>query len=148
MKKSLITKIVLVAASALALVFLALPYISGISGFDFFKSFGEVGYIFKRDFMLGVLFLTPLFVLLATLVLLVFSVLALLGELNVLKNEKFLKVAAKINFIASIVLCAFIALAFLLILIKDAGLGVGCVLILLLAAAALVTTILDKKWNK
>ena len=148
MKKSLITKIILVAASALSLIFLALPFMPGASGFDFLQALRIIGDIFGADFLIGVFYLTPLLILLATIVLLVFSIFALLGELNVLKSEKLLKVSAKICFILSIVLCAVVAVAFLLALIKGAGLGVGLILILLVAVAALVASILDRKWSK
>lgn len=147
MKKSLITKIILVAASVLSLVFLALGFVEGVSGYQLLSNI-SVPFKFGADFWTILVYLLPLIILLASIVLLVFSVLALLGELNVIKSEKLLAVSAKINFIVSIVLCAITAAAFLIILIKGYGLAVGCILLLVLAVAALVATILEKKWSK
>lgn len=148
MKKSLVTKIILVAASVLSIAFLALPILPGISGYDLFPALQIIGELFGADFAIGLVYIAPVLILIAALVLLVFSVLALLGEVNVIKNEKLVRVSARINFIVSIVLCAIAALTALLILIKGAGLGAGLILIVLLAVAALVATILDKKWRK
>lgn len=148
MKKSLITKIVLVAASVLSIIFLALPFVSEISGYDMFPALEIIGELFGADFAFGLVYIAPLFILIGSIVMLVFSVLALLGEVNVIKNEKLVKVSETINFIVSIVLCALAALVAILILVKGASLGAGLILILLLAVAALVATILDKKWRK
>lgn len=148
MKKSLITKIILVAASVLSLIFLALPFMPEASGFDFLQVLQIIGDAFGADFLVAIYYLAPLLILIASVVLIVFSILALLGELNVIKNEKLLNVSAKINFIVSIVLCVVAAVAFVLALIKSIGIGVGLILILVIAVAALVSTILEKKWSK
>lgn len=146
MKKTLITKIALIAASALSLIFLALAYVEGVSGYDLLSNISAAFQF--GDFATILIYLAPLLILIASIILLVFSVLALLGELNVIKNEKLLKVSARINFIVSIVLCAVALVGFVVVLVKGFEISIGCILLLILAVAALVSTILEKKWSR
>ena len=136
MKKTLITKIALVVASALSLVFLALAYVEGVSGYDLLSN---VNAAFQfGDFATILIYLAPLFILIAAIVLFIFSILALLGELNVIKNEKLLKVSAKINFIVCIVLCAVALVGFVVALIKGYEVSVGSILLLIIAVGVIL----------
>lgn len=145
MKKTMITNICLVALSVLAMVFLALPIAGRTTGYDCFQLLGYLG---EMNFGSMLLFLSPLFILIASIALLVFSVLTLLVNLNVIKNEKLLKVARVINLVAGIVMGAFAVLAFILLLVEGGSPAVGIILLLLAGIAAAVVAILEKVWSK
>lgn len=145
MKKTMITNICLVALSVLAMIFLALPMANRASGYDCFQFLGYLG---EMDFGYALFHIAPLFILLASIALLVFSVLTLLINLNVIKNEKLLKVARIINLVAGIVIGVFAVLAFILLLIKGGSPAVGLILTLIAGVAAAVVAILEKVWSK
>ncbi len=145
MKKTMITNICLVALSVLAMIFLALPMAGKMSGYDCFQFLGYLG---EMDFGFALFYIAPLFILLASIALLVFSVLTLLINLNVIKNEKLLKVARIINLVAGIVIGVFAVLAFILLLVKGGSPAVGIILTLIAGIAAAVVAILEKRWSK
>lgn len=142
MNKSLISKIILVASGVLSLIFLAVPFAVELSGFNWLSLMGDA---FKVDFAIALICLSVLVILLASIVLAISSVLTLLGEFKFVKSEKILNIAKKINFIVSIVLCSAVVLPFILLLVKGYSLGIGCILILVLAGAGLVASVLDRK---
>lgn len=145
MKKTMITNICLVALSVLAMIFLALPIAGGISGYDCLQLLGYLG---EMDFGFALFYIAPLFILIASIALLVFSVLTLLINLNVIKNEKLLKVARIINLVAGIVIGVFAVLAFIILLVKGGSPAAGLILTLIAGIAAAVVAILEKVWSK
>lgn len=145
MKKTLITNICLVALSAMVLVFLALPVVTGFSGYECFQLLGYLG---GMDFGLALFYVSPLIILISATVTLVASVLGLLVNLNVLKNEKLLKVARMVNLIAAAILGLFGVLAFVLLLANGGSPAVGIILVLISCVAATVCAVLEKVWTK
>lgn len=143
--KSLITNICLSVVSVLVLVFLALPFLGQISGYDFLQLLQYLG---QMDFGTALVYIAPLFMLIASIVLLIFSVLNLLGDLNVIKSEKLLKVSRIVSLVAAIVLAVFVLLAFILILAKEATPAYALIISLILGIAALAGSILICVWNK
>lgn len=144
--KSLITNICIALLSALVIGFLALPYVEGISGyncFDFLPYLSE-----GVDFDVALVYIAPLFMLIASAITLIFSVLGLLGDLNVIKSEKLLKIARLVNMIAAIVLVVFTLLAFILIFVLGSTPAYGLIINLVLTIVVVVAAVLNFVWSR
>jgi len=143
--KSLITNICLTALSVLVVVFLALPYVDVLSGYDCFQGLQFLGHV---PVDIALIYIAPLFMMLAAVITLIFSVLGLLGDLNVIKSAKLLKAARVVNLVAAIILAVFTLLAFILAFVVGASPAVGLILNLVFAIAILVGVILNRVWNR
>ena len=143
--KSLITNISLALLSVLVIAFLALPYVTPLSGYDCFEGLQFLGDV-PAD--IALIYIAPLFILLAAVVTLIFSVLGLLGDLNVVKSAKLLKAARVINLVAAIILAVFVLLGFILAFVVGAEPGVGLILNLVFALVILAGTVLNRVWNR
>lgn len=143
--KSLISNICLISLSVLVLIFLALPLIGGISGYQMLEALGYIG---GAEFALVLVYIAPLFMLLASIVLLAFSIVNLLGTLNVIKSEKLLKISRIINLVAGIVLALFALVAFIIIFVEGGTPAYGLILNVIFAIAAIVFVSLELKWAK
>lgn len=142
--KSFIANICLSAFSVLAIVFLALPYFGAASGFDTFKM---LSYVTNMDFGEAMVFVAPLMMMIASILVLVFSVLNLLGNTKVLKSEKLLKVSRIIALVASIVLVLFALAGFVILLVYGTTPAYGLIINLVLAIATVVGTALVVAWK-
>ena len=147
--KKMFTNIALIGLSVLAIIFLALPYVGGaltsISGYNCFDALKFVG---NMEFKLAVVYITPLVVLIASLLILISSVLKSLADSKVIKCKSLPKVLKVINVIASIVFVISAIVAFICALILKVKLGVGIILILVIAILSIITSILNAKWSK
>jgi len=146
--KNLIANICLASIGVLALIFLALPHLGGlfaISGYNCFEFLSSLG---MMDFRTAIIYIAPLVILIAGLVILAFSALNILGNLNIIKSETLLKVSRILNLIASIVLTLFAVLAFVFIITYEASLGAGLIINLVLGVVAIVGSALVLVWNK
>ena len=143
--KSLIMSIVTAAAGLLGLVFLALPFVPRTSGYNFFELLQYVG---EMPFDYALLYLAPLFMFITSLLLLGFGIVNILGATKVIKNEKFVKVSKIIALVAASVFVLFAVFAFIWLIVKGNSIGAGLVLLLVVALAALVASILDLVWRK
>ena len=113
--KSLIMSIVSAAAGLLGLVFLALPFVPGASGYNFFEMIKYVG---EMPFDYALLHLVPLFAFIVSLLLLGFGIVNILGATKVIKNEKFLKISKIIALVAASVFVLFALFALIWLLVK------------------------------
>ena len=142
--KSLIMSIVSAAAGLLGLVFLALPFVPEVSGYDTFKLFELLGQA-PISFVDKIIYFIPLFVLIMSIILIGFGIVNILGALKIVKSEKFLKISKIIVFVVACIFVAFVLFTFIYALIKNWGIAAGLILLLVTGIAALVASILDKK---
>lgn len=143
--KSLISNICLSAASVLILVFLALPFVGNVAGYNYLQA---IKYIGGANIEIALIYIAPLFIMIASIVLLVFSILNILGNVNVIKSEKLLKASRIINLVAAIILTVFAVLAFVLIFALGATPAYGLIINVVLSIVALVASILTFVWKK
>lgn len=137
MKKTTISNICLLALGTLALVFLAIPAVAGISGYDCFQFLSYLG---GAGFGAILFYVSPIFILIAAALLVVAEILKLLN-----KGEKVAKVLA---FVSAIVLGVFAVLMFVGLLVEGGSPAVGMILTLITGVAALVVAFLDRAWSK
>ena len=145
MKKSLIANICLTAVSALLLVFLALPFVEGISGYKLFEGLQLIGYM---PFEYKLLYLSPVLTLVFAIIALAFAVVNLLGDLNVIKSEKFLKVARIIMVVVAAILAVVALVTVIIVAVNGFAPAVGLILILIATAAAVAGSVLQLIWNR
>lgn len=143
--KSLITNICLSVASVLVLVFLALPFISNATGYDFFQMLEYLSYM---DAGSAFVYISPLFMLIASVLVLVFSVLNILGDVNVIKNKTLLKISRIAALVSAIILAIFALVAFIMILAKEVSPAYGLIIVMILGLASVAASVLACVWNK
>lgn len=143
-KKSLITNICLASLGVLTLVFLALPYM-GVSGYDTLSVLGLLG---GADVAEAMIFIAPLFFLLAAITVIAFATVGILCDTSVIKSEKLLKAARIVNLVASIVFVAFALAAFMICIILAGTITVGIILNLIAAIGATVVASLAFAWGR
>lgn len=139
--KSLIMSIVSAAAGLLGLVFLALPFVPNASGYNFFEMLQYLG---ELPFNYAILYLVPVFVLIVSLLLLGFGIVNILGATKVIKSEKFLKISRIIVLVVASIFAAITLFALIDLLVIGNKIGAGLILLLVVALAALASSILDK----
>ena len=143
-KKSLILNSVLAGLSVFTLIFLALNYYGGFTGYNFLAFLGYAGGGTITIAIIGILF-----ALIVTCGLIVTSVLGILRDTNVLKSEKVDKVLKILNLVLAIVLVVATLATLLVILIEGAAyIGYALIINTLVAIAALVLVILNGKKEK
>lgn len=143
--KSLITNICLSVISVLVFVFLALPFIGKISGYDLLQTLEYLGHM---DAGVALVYIAPLFMIIASALVLVFSVLNILGDVKVIKNKTLLKVSRIVSLVATIILAVFALLAFIFILANEATPAYALIVCLVLGLVALACSILTSVWSK
>lgn len=143
--KSLITNSCLIGLSTLVLIFLALPAVFSLSGYNCLEGLGYIGGAYVTETLV---YISPLFMLLGAIVLLAFSIIALLGNVNVIKNDKFLKAARIINLVATCVIALFAFIAFICLLVEGATPGIGLILNLIFSIGAVACASLTVAWDK
>lgn len=141
MKKTLITKICLVALGALALVFLALPAMGNewvsISGYDCFQ---YLSYLNGAGFGAILFYISPIFILIAAILLVVAAVLKLVNKCEKLANV--------LTLVSALVLGLFAVLMLVGLLIEGGSPAAGMILTLIVGVAAVVVAFLDRAWGK
>ena len=143
--KSLIVNILLAVLCLMMIIFLALPMVGKMTGFDTFQTLSYLKYMGAG---VAFIYVAPLFIMLASIVLLVFSVLNILGDVKVLKCEKFLKVSRIVALVASVIVALFALLAVIFIVAEGASPAVGLILNLIFAFATVAGTSLVLVWGK
>ena len=139
MKKSLVLNSVVAVLAVLMLSFMACDY-AGIDAF-YFLNFLESGV--PAEYVALAVF-TLLF-LLAVCLLIVTAVLRVLVDCKVIKNEKFAKAMKVASLVLTVLALAFAVVVMICLLVIGASLGWAMIVSLVLAVAALVLVILNRK---
>lgn len=141
--KNLVINIIAVAFSALVFIFMALPFFGGMSEYYLFQ---VVPYCFEIGRIDAILiYLSPVIVLIATLLCLGFGIVNLLGSLNKITSEKLLNASRKVVLITVAILLAYLLLSIIIMFANGILPQAGIILITVSAIAVLVTSILNKK---
>ncbi|MBQ7884928.1 MAG: hypothetical protein IJ318_02390 [Clostridia bacterium] len=143
--KSLILNICTAAVGVLSFIFLALLFAGRITGYQMLET---LGYLDGAEFTMVLLYTSPLFILLASIVMLGFAVVNILGATNVIKSEKFVKVSKIITLVAASIFALFAVIAIIMLATEGFSPAIGLILLTIIALGALATTILDKVWSK
>lgn len=143
--KSLILNICTATIGVLSLIFLALLFAGRITGYQMLET---LGYLDGAEFTIVLLYTSPLFILLASIVMLGFAVVNILGATNVIKSEKFVKVSKIITLVAASIFALFAVIAIIMLATEGYSPAIGLILLTIIALGALATTILDKVWSK